>query len=209
MHSLDFGSSFHWGAATSAFQTEGAYLTEGKGLSIWDVFSDLPGKIRGGDHARTACDFYNRYVHDLILLSYLNIKNFRFSLSWPRILPHGTGPRNSKGIDFYNRLIDYCLELGIEPWVTLYHWDLPQALEAKGGWTNRDIINWFTEYVETCVLLFGDRVRHWMVLNEPLVFTGAGHFLGVHAPGKRGLSNFLAAAHHAVLCQAIGGRVIR
>jgi beta-glucosidase len=209
MHSSDFGSSFSWGVSTSAFQTEGAHLTEGKGLSIWDVFTTLEGKIKGGHHARTACDFYNRYVHDLILMSYLNIPNFRFSLSWPRILPQGTGERNPKGIDFYNRLIDYCLELGMEPWVTLYHWDLPQALEQKGGWTNRDIINWFTEYVETCVQLFGDRVKHWMVLNEPLVFTGAGHFLGIHAPARKGLNNFLAAAHHATLCQGIGGRVIR
>jgi len=116
---------------------------------------------------------------------------------------------NHKGIDFYNRVIDFCLELGIEPWITLYHWDLPEALQKKGGWTNRDVIHWFSWYVDCCIKNFGDRVKHWMILNEPMVFTGAGYFLGIHAPGKKGLSSFLAAAHHAALCQAEGGRIIR
>ena len=142
-------------------------------------------------------------------MSHLNIPNFRFSLSWSRIIPNGIGPVNPKGIDFYNRVIDFCLDLGIEPWITLYHWDLPYELEKKGGWTNREIVNWFSEYVELCVKKFGDRVKHWMILNEPMVFTGAGYFLGIHAPGKKGLNNFLAAAHHAALCQAEGGRIIR
>jgi len=116
---------------------------------------------------------------------------------------------NEKGLDFYDRLIDFSLESGIEPWVTLYHWDLPQELEIKGGWTNREIVNWFSEYVELCVKRYGDRVKNWMVLNEPMVFTGAGYFLGIHAPGKKGLNNFLAAAHHAALCNAEGGRMIK
>ncbi len=205
----DFGSSFTWGVATSAYQTEGAYLDDHKGLSIWDVFSAMPGKIAGNQNANTSCDFYNRYMQDVILMHYLNIKNFRFSISWPRIFPEGTGKPNEKGLQYYDRLIDFCLEMGIEPWVTLYHWDLPQALEQKGGWTNREILNWFSEYVETCAIRFGDRVKNWMVLNEPMVFTGAGYFLGVHAPGKKGLNNFLSAAHHAVLCQALGGRVLK
>ncbi|HEX2532729.1 MAG TPA: GH1 family beta-glucosidase [Chitinophagaceae bacterium] len=209
LHPSDFGPGFAWGVASSAYQTEGAYRTDGKGLSIWDSFCMQPGRIRDGSSGNTAADFYNRFIPDLILMQYLGIRNFRFSLSWPRILPGGTGARNEKGLDFYDRLIDFCLELGIEPWVTLYHWDLPQALEDRGGWANRDILNWFSEYVETCVLRYGDRVRHWMVLNEPMVFTGAGYFLGIHAPGRKSLSAFLAAAHHAVLCQALGGRIIR
>ena len=205
----DFGDSFHWGVATSAFQTEGAYQEDGKGLSIWDVFTQHSGKIYRNQHAREACDFYHRYAEDLQLLRLLHIDNFRFSLSWPRILPNGTGSVNQLGIDFYNRVIDTCLSLGITPWVTLYHWDLPQALHERGGWTNRDVVGWFKEYVAVAVRAFGDRVRHWMVLNEPMMFTGGGYFLGIHAPGKRSVSGFLSAVHHATLCQAEGGRVIK
>jgi beta-glucosidase len=139
----------------------------------------------------------------------LNIPNYRFSLSWSRIIPGGTGNKNCKGLEYYHRLIDMCLELSIQPWVTLYHWDLPHALELKGGWTNRDIINWFGEYVECCIKAFGDRVKNWMILNEPMVFTGAGYFLGIHAPGKKGLSNFFAAVHHAAMCQAEGARIAK
>jgi len=142
-------------------------------------------------------------------MKFLNIPNFRFSLSWSRILPNGIGAVNQSGIDFYNRLIDKALELGIEPWVTLYHWDLPQELENKGGWTNRQVVNWFSEYVELCAKTFGDRVNHWMILNEPMVFTGAGYFLGVHAPGRKGLRNFIPAVHHAALCQSEGARVLK
>jgi beta-glucosidase len=156
-----------------------------------------------------SCDFYNEYASDISIINKLNIPNYRFSISWSRILPNGVGEVNYKGIAFYNRVIDFCLELGIEPWITLYHWDLPVALHKKGGWTNRAVIQWFNEFVLCCLKHFGDRVKHWMVLNEPMVFTGAGYFLGVHAPGKKGLSNFLAAAHHATMCQAEGGRTIR
>ena len=124
-------------------------------------------------------------------------------------MPQGIGGVNHKGIDFYNRVIDFCLELGIEPWITLYHWDLPEALQQKGGWTNREVVHWFSYFVDCCIKNFGDRVKYWMVLNEPMVFTGAGYFLGVHAPGKKGLSSFLTAAHHAALCQAEGARVIK
>jgi beta-glucosidase len=142
-------------------------------------------------------------------MSELNIPNFRFSLSWSRLIPNGTGAVNPKGVEFYNKVIDFCLDLGIEPWITLYHWDLPYELEKKGGWTNRQIINWFSDYVQLCIKTFGDRVKHWLILNEPMVFTGAGYFLGVHAPGRRGLNSFLAAAHHAALCQAEGGRIVK
>ncbi len=204
-----FGQNFKWGVSTSAYQIEGAHDTGGKGNSIWDKFSEEKGRINNGHHGKITCDFYNRFEDDLKLIKELNIPNFRFSISWSRILPKGIGDVNQEGIDYYNKIIDSCIEKGIEPWITLYHWDLPHELEAKGGWTNRKIIYWFTEYVEICAHAFGDRVKHWMVLNEPMVFTGAGYFLGVHAPGKKGLSNFLPALHHAVLAQAQGIRVLK
>lgn len=209
IHSTDFGEDFTWGVASSAYQTEGACLEDGKGLSIWDVFVRQKGKIKDGSNSNNGVHFYHRYIQDIILLQFLNVRNFRFSLSWPRLIPEGAGQPAEKGVDFYNRLIDFCLECGIEPWVTLYHWDLPQALEEKGGWTNRDIVGWFEDYVAFCVQKFGDRVKHWMVLNEPMTFTGAGYFLGLHAPGKKGLNNFLPAVHHAALCQAAGARAIK
>lgn len=204
-----FGEDFSWGVSTAAYQIEGAHNHDGKGPSIWDVFVTKKNKIFQRHHGDIACDFYNRYIDDLYLMHKLNIRHYRFSISWSRILPNGVGQINQKGIDFYNRLIDLSLELGITPWVTLYHWDLPHALELKGGWVNRDIRDWFGEYVSICVKKFGDRVKNWVVLNEPLVFTGAGYFFGVHAPGRKGLDNFLASTHHAALAQAYGGRVIK
>lgn len=202
-------STFQWGVSTAAYQTEGAISADGKGLSIWDVFSNRPGKTYNDQNANQACDFYHRYEEDLQIIRQLGIPNFRFSVAWSRVLPEGIGTVNEAGLEFYDRLIDRCLELGIEPWVTLYHWDLPFALEKRGGWTNRDIVAWFSEFVSLIVRRFKDRVKKWMVLNEPMVFTGAGYFLGVHAPGKRGLGKFLASVHHAALCQAEGGRIIR
>ncbi|MDB5016899.1 MAG: beta-glucosidase, partial [Mucilaginibacter sp.] len=188
-----FGDDFAWGVSTAAFQVEGSCDIGGKGQSIWDVFTAKKGKILNGDDANTACDFYNQYKKDIDLIKELNIPNFRFSISWTRIIPNGTGEVNQPGIDHYNSVIDYCIEKGVEPWITIYHWDLPHNLELKGGWTNREIINWFTTYVKICAQSFGDRVKHWMVMNEPGVFTGAGYFLGIHAPGKTGLKNFLSA----------------
>lgn len=205
----DFGEDFQWGVATAAYQIEGAYNSEGKGLSIWDVFANTPGKISGNLNGNKACDYYHQFRKDLILMRQLHIPNYRFSISWSRLLPDGTGRKNYRGIDYYNRVIDFCLELEITPWITIYHWDLPQMLEKKGGWTNRDIIAWFSEYVSCCMTHFSDRAKHWMVLNEPMAFTGAGYFLGIHAPGRRGLFPFLAAVHHAALCQAEGGRIVR
>ncbi len=205
----DFGKDFYWGVSSAAFQVEGAHDKDGKGTSIWDSFSHKKNKIYKGHHARVSCDFYNRYYEDILLMKQMNICNYRFSLSWSRIFPDGIGTMNHKGVEFYNRVIDFCLSEGIEPWITLYHWDLPQALEQKGGWMNREIINWFSEYVSFCIKTFADRVKHWMILNEPMVFTGAGYFMGIHAPGRKGLSSFLATAHHAVLCQAEGGRIAK
>ncbi len=205
----DFGTNFKWGVSTAAYQVEGAHNVDGKGKSIWDEFANKKGKIFRNQNANTSCNFYEHYSSDIALLYELNIPNFRFSLSWSRIMPTGRKVVNESGIDFYNRVIDFCLELGIEPWITLYHWDLPLDLEKKGGWTNRNIVDWFGDYISVCIKAFGDRVKNWMILNEPMVFTGAGYFLGVHAPGKKGLTRFLSAVHHAALCQAEGGRVIR
>ena len=205
----DFGNEFQWGVSTSAYQIEGGHCQDGKGLSIWDVFTKKKGRIYQNENANVTCDFYNKLEEDLYLMKKLNIKNFRFSISWPRVIPSGTGAINPGGIDFYNRLINKCLELDIEPWVTLYHWDLPNELENLGGWTNRKIVDWFKEYVKLCVNLFGDRIKKWIILNEPLVFVGAGYLLGVHAPGRKGMKNFLPAMHHAILCQAEGARIVK
>ncbi|MCP2027779.1 beta-glucosidase [Flavobacterium sp. HSC-32F16] len=204
-----FGEDFLWGVSTAAFQIEGAHDSDGKGSSIWDVFTSQKGKIKNGHHALTACDFYNSYQNDIDLIRELNIPNFRFSISWPRIMPTGVHPVNQAGIDYYNKIIDSLLASGIEPWVTLYHWDLPHALEVKGGWTNRESVSWFSEYVEVCAQYFGDRVKNWMVINEPSVFTGAGYFLGIHAPGKKGISNYLKAMHHVTLATASGAKILR
>lgn len=204
-----FGDHFHWGVATAAFQIEGSCGADGKGASIWDAFTAKKGTIRDGHHAQTSCDFYLNYEQDIALLKKLNIPNFRFSISWSRLMPAGETTINQAGIDFYNKLIDHCLSNDITPWITLYHWDLPLALEQRGGWTNRAIIDWFSDYVRLCATSFGDRVKHWMVMNEPMVFTGAGYFLGIHAPGKKGLKNFIPAVHHATLSISTGGRILR
>jgi beta-glucosidase len=204
-----FGNDFVWGVSTAAFQTEGACQTDGKGESIWDNFTAKKGAILNGDNAHTACDFYKDYKRDIDLIKQLNIPNFRFSIAWSRVLPEGTGRVNQAGIDHYNKVIDYCLQQGVTPWLTIYHWDLPQALENKGGWTNREIVNWFSEFTTICANAFGDRVSNWMIMNEPSVFTGAGYFLGIHAPGRKGLKNFLPAIHHAVLCITAGAKIVR
>lgn len=205
----DFGPDFRFGVATAAYQIEGAWQEDGKGPSVWDAFSHTPGKIKTGETGDVACDFYHRYPQDLALLKSLNFDLHRFSLSWSRIFPEGKGATNPKGLAFYDRLIDETLAQGLEPWVTLYHWDLPHALERLGGWTNRDIVGWFSDYANTVTQAYGDRVKNWMVLNEPLVFTGWGYMFGHHAPGRKGFANFLPAIHHATLAQAEGGRVVR
>lgn len=205
----DFGPVFKWGVSVAAYQIEGAHDADGKGLSIWDAFSNKKGKIKDNHNGNTATDFYNRYKEDIDLIKQLNIPNFRFSISWSRILPNGIGEINKAGIDFYNNVIDYCLSQEIEPWITLYHWDLPHELEKKGGWTNREVIIWFEELVVVCAKNFGNKVKNWMVMNEPVVFTGAGYFLGLHAPGRRGMKNFLPAIHYTTLAIATGARKLR
>lgn len=168
-----------------------------KGESIWDKFTRKKWSVKDKSNGNETIDFYNRSESDLKLLKSLNFENFRFSFSWSRILPDGTGKVNEKGIDFYNRMIDNCLELGIEPWAMLYHWDLPQKLDDRGGWTNRDMVGWFSEYSEICTQRFGDRIRHWMVLNEPSGFTLLGYLAGIHAPNQSSINKFLALVHHA------------
>jgi beta-glucosidase len=205
----DFGNNFKWGVATAAYQIEGAHNVDGKGPSIWDTFTHEKGKIKNKENGDVACDFYNRYYDDIAFIKQMNMQVNRFSTAWSRVLPQGTGSINQKGLDFYHKVIDRTLELGLEPWMTLYHWDLPQALQDKGGWENREVINWFSEYANLITKTYGDKVKNWMVLNEPMAFVPLGYMLGMHAPGKKGLGSFMAATHHAAMCQAEGGRIIK
>ncbi len=205
----DFGSDFLWGAACAAYQVEGSWNKDGKGPSVWDTFTHKKGKIHNDENGDKATDFYNRYKEDIHLVKNLNLKVFRFSISWSRIFPNGIGEVNPKGVLFYHKVIDYCIEIGVDPWITLYHWDLPQNLEDKGGWVNREIINWFTSYVDFCAKEYGAKVKNWMVMNEPAAFVGLGYMLGYHAPGKKGPYKFLKATHYTCLSMAEAGRVIR
>ncbi|MGG9970525.1 GH1 family beta-glucosidase [Ferruginibacter sp. SUN002] len=209
LNANSFEKEFLWGVATAAAQIEGAYNIDGRGLSIWDVFSNRRGKIKNGDTPRQACDFYYRYKDDLLLVKALGFKVFRFSISWSRIFPEGIGKINKEGVEFYHKIIDECLKLDLIPFVTLYHWDLPQSLEKEGGWTSVLFIQWFKQYVSFCAKEYGSKVKHWIVLNEPMGFTSLGYMLGKHAPGKMGLDNFLPAIHNAMLAQAEGGRLLR
>ncbi len=205
----DFGKDFKWGVAAASYQTEGAWNTDGKSESNWDHFSRQKGKIERGENADVAADFYHRYSEDIDLIRSMNFKVFRFSLSWPRIIPGGTGEVNRSGIDFYHRVIDKCLSAGLEPWITIYHWDMPQVLEAQGGWANRKIIDWFSEYTDVVTREYGARVKNWMVINEQLSFVGNGYMEGLFAPGKKSLKAFMKAVHYSVLANAEGGRIVR
>jgi beta-glucosidase len=205
----DFGPDFKWGVASSSYQTEGAWNIDGKSESNWDYFSRIPGKIERGENADITADFYHKYEEDIELIKKMNFKIFRFSISWPRILPNGTGEINQKGIDFYHKVIDKCISLDIEPWITIYHWDMPQVLEAKGGWANREIVDWFSEFVEVVSKAYAGKVKNWMVINEQLSFTGNGYMNGVFAPGKKSLGAFMKSVHHSVICNAEGGRILR
>ncbi|PYF70862.1 GH1 family beta-glucosidase [Pedobacter nutrimenti] len=209
MKASDFGDDFFWGVATAAAQIEGASASYGKGPSIWDTFSKRPGKIKKGHHPEMACDFYHRYKQDIALLKSLGFSVFRFSISWSRILPSGQGAVNQEGIRFYHQVIDECLLQGITPYITLYHWDLPEALEQEGGWTAFSINTAFNHFVKVCAKTYGDKVKNWIVLNEPFGFTSLGYMLGIHAPGKTGLTNFFSAVHHTAIAQAEGGRILR
>jgi len=207
---MTFPENFRWGASTSSYQIEGAAEEDGKGLSIWDVFCRRKGKIQDGSNGTIACDHYHRYREDVELMHSLNLGAYRFSLSWPRILPEGQGQVNHKGLDFYDHLVDELLKYDIEPWITLFHWDYPHALYLRGGWLNRDSADWFADYTKTVVDRLSDRVHHWLTLNEPQVFIGMGHQQGVHAPGlKLGIKEVLLAAHHAMLAHGKAVQIIR
>ena len=212
----DFGDGFTWGVATASYQIEGGWNLDGKGPSIWDAFTHSRARhlgviphVRDRSSGDIACDFYHRFAEDVALVSELGFGAKRFSTSWPRVLPDGTGRTNRAGVDFYSQVVDECLARGVEPWVTLYHWDLPQALQERGGWTNRDVVGWFADYVGVMADALGDRVKRWMVFNEPLSFTVLGHLLGIHAPGVRSRSKFLASVHHTNLAQAAAAQVLR
>ena len=207
-----FPADFVWGTATSAYQIEGGWDADGKYPSIWDTFCRRPGAVARGESGDLACNHYHRWNEDLELLTFLGVKAYRFSTSWSRILPAGTGDVNRPGLDFYDRLVDGLLERGIEPWLTLYHWDLPEALQAQGGWLNSLSPAWFTHYTQVVVDRLGDRVKHWITFNEPQVFIHSGYALGDHAPGlKENLPETLLAAQHVLLahgrsCQEIRSR---
>ncbi|WP_295388965.1 GH1 family beta-glucosidase [uncultured Thiodictyon sp.] len=191
-----FPPGFLWGAATSAYQIEGSPLADGAGASIWHGFSHQPGAVANGDTGDRACDHYRRADADLDFMAELGLTAYRFSVAWGRVLPKGTGRVNAKGLDFYQRLVDGLLERGIQPMVTLYHWDLPEALEARGGWRNPDSARWFANYAATLFDALDDRVGLWVTLNEPWVSTVLGHLSGEHAPGRRSLSEPPRVAHH-------------
>ena len=205
----DFGPDFKWGVAGASYQTEGAWNVDGKSESNWDHFSRIHGKIERGENADVAADFYHRYAEDIELIRKMNFRVSRFSLSWARILPNGTGEVNRIGLDYYHSVIDKCILEGIEPWVMIYHWDLPQVLEAQGGWANRKIIDWFSEFVEVVTREYGGKVKNWMVLNEQLSYTGMGYMQGQFAPGRKNIKAFMKSVHYSVLCNAEGGRIIR
>jgi len=204
-----FPSTFVWGTATAAYQVEGAAAEDGRGESIWDRFSATPGKVVNGHTGAVACDTYHRYAEDIGLMRSLGIGAFRLSVAWPRILPEGRGRVNQAGLDFYDRLVDDLLANGLDPYVTLYHWDLPQVLEDRGGWPARETVEAFTEYTEVVVSRLGDRVRHWITQNEPWVASWLGYGLGVHAPGRKSDSDALAAGHHILVAHGRAAEVLR
>ncbi|PKL13340.1 MAG: beta-glucosidase [Spirochaetae bacterium HGW-Spirochaetae-4] len=198
-----FPKNFVFGAATAAYQIEGASDLSLRGPSIWDTFTHRGGTIKDGTTGDSACDHYHRYREDVHHMAGIGLGGYRFSLSWPRILPDGTGFSNQAGIDFYDRLIDLLLEQGIVPYVTLYHWDLPQALQDKGGWANRDTARYFADYAAKAFTLYGDRIRHWVTFNEPWVATTYGCIEGIHAPGIQDLSYAFQSAHNMLLGHAM------
>lgn len=197
-----FPKDFMWGAATAAYQIEGAVKEDGRGESIWDRFSHTPGKTINGDTGDLACDHYHRWHDDIQLMRTLGLQAYRFSLAWPRILPEGRGQVNEAGLDFYDRLVDGLLDAGITPAVTLYHWDLPQALQDAGGWAHRDTIDAFVDYTDAVVRRLGDRVKYWITHNEPWVVAFVGNYQGRHAPGLQDLRTALQVAHHVLLSHA-------
>jgi len=208
--SFVFPNRFVWGVATAAAQIEGAAFEDGKGESIWDHFARVPGNVLNGDTLDVACDHYHRYRRDFRLIRKLGLTNYRLSIAWPRIYPHGDGALNQKGVDFYSRLIDALLAEGITPWVTLFHWDLPQALEDRGGWRKRVVCDAFARYADTVVASLGDRVKNWITLNEIRCFTNLAHGQGDKAPGTKETQKVINQTfHHALVCHGYAVRAVR
>ncbi len=206
---LRFPKEFQWGAATASYQVEGAVSEDGRGESIWDRFSRTPGKVQNGDTGDTACDHYHRFPEDVKLMADIGIKAYRFSIAWPRIFPDGSGRANPEGLDFYSRLLDELQAHGIQPVPTLYHWDLPQVLEDKGGWPHRDTAYYFRDYAAHVFEAFRDRVSMWITHNEPWCASMLGYGFGVHAPGKQDFPAAMAAAHHLLLSHGLAVQAFR
>jgi beta-glucosidase len=209
MTRLEFPEGFVWGGATAAYQVEGGVHEDGRGPSIWDTFSHTPGAVLNGDTGDVACDHYHRWREDIELMTQMGLGAYRFSISWPRVVPDGRGAVNPAGLDWYDRLVDGLLDAGIEPYPTLYHWDLPQALQDEGGWPNRATVDAFTGYAEAVVERLGDRVTNWWTINEPWVISFVGHEFGAHAPGHRDTAEALDTAHHVLLAHARALEVLR
>ena len=200
---------FTWGVSTSSYQIEGAATLDGRGPSVWDGFCRVPGHIANGDTGDEACDHYHRYAEDIALMRQIGVGAYRFSVSWPRVLPMGRGAANEAGLAFYDRLVDGLLSSGIEPWLCLYHWDLPQALQDLGGWTNRDIVEWFADYAHLIARRLGDRVKRFATFNEPSVFTLFGYSFGWHPPATNDAGSHYAAIHHVNLAHGAAVDVLR
>ncbi len=211
-YSSPFPANFTWGVATAAPQIEGAAFEDGKGESVWDRFARIPGKVHNGDTLDVACDHYHRFREDFALMRELGVKNYRLSLAWPRIFPQGDGPLNQAGLDFYHRLFDAMAEFGITPWVTMFHWDLPQSLEDRGGWCERVTVDAFARYADTIVRAFSGKVKNWITLNEIRCFTQLAYAAnrGSKAPGRAVSAAMLNQTyHHALLCHGHGVRAVR
>ena len=206
----DFAADFRWGCSTSSYQIEGAVQEDGRGESIWDRFCAAPGHIRDASSGAVACDHYHRWPQDLNTAASLGTNAYRFSIAWPRIFPQGRGRvANQKGLDFYSRLVDGMLERGLEPWVTLYHWDLPQALQEQGGWANRETVAAFVEYTDVVSRHLGDRIKHWITHNEPWCTAFIGNYEGAHAPGLKNFQTALQVCHNVLVSHGLAIPVIR
>lgn len=210
MKQAHFSDAFKWGVAAAAYQIEGAYQEDGKSLSWWDTFTKRPGAIKNGDHGDIACDHYHRYPEDIAMMSDMGVQAYRMSVSWPRIIPEGFGKVNQKGLDFYDRIIENLLQKNITPYMTMYHWDYPQALYNRGGWLSPDSPKWFAEYAAVVTKHFSDRVSHFMPHNEPAVTLCLGHQLGVHAPGQKlDMPDLLQISHNLMLSHGLAVQAIR
>ena len=209
-YNMGFSNDFLWGAASASFQIEGAYNEDGKGLSIWDHFGHEQGRILHGENGDIACDHYHRYKEDVAIMKEIGLKSYRFSISWSRILPNGSGEVNQKGLEFYSNLVDELLAAGIEPLITLYHWDMPYEIYKKGGWKNDEVSDWFAQYTKVIVDLLSDRVKYWMTFNEPQMFMCLGHMIAFHAPfEKNDAAELLHMTKNVLLSHGKAVKVIR